>query len=67
MWKFKSCPKCKGDLYAEEDMNGWDEKCLQCGYTRSYQISLDVKGSKNSMGSLMRLPELEKVPSASRR
>ena len=32
MWKFKSCPRCGGDLYIERDYHGWYEECLQCGY-----------------------------------
>ncbi len=34
MWRFKSCPKCRGDLYVENDLSGWYEECLQCGYVR---------------------------------
>lgn len=35
MWKFKSCPKCRGDVYLERDFEGaWYEHCLQCGYLR---------------------------------
>ena len=38
----RRCPKCKGNLFidqdgyvgSEEDYNGWYEWCLQCGYTR---------------------------------
>lgn len=31
MYYFKGCPKCKGDLYEEEDFYGSYFKCLQCG------------------------------------
>jgi hypothetical protein len=35
-WKLKSCPHCKGDLYIEEDLFGFEnENCLQCGYYRT--------------------------------
>ena len=35
MWRFKSCPKCRGDVYLERDFEGaWYEHCLQCGYRR---------------------------------
>lgn len=34
MWKFKSCPRCGGDLFIERDLNGWYEQCLQCSYKR---------------------------------
>lgn len=28
---FKACPKCKGDMYLENDAYGAYRKCLQCG------------------------------------
>jgi len=34
MWRFKSCPKCKGDIFIEKDRDGWYEHCLQCGLLR---------------------------------
>lgn len=32
MWKFKSCPRCGGDIFLDKDMDSWYEQCLQCGY-----------------------------------
>ncbi len=32
MWRFKSCPKCKGDIKVDRDHDSWYEWCLQCGY-----------------------------------
>ena len=43
MWKLKSCPKCKGDLFVDWDMNGWYEQCLQCGYLRDLETILQVE------------------------
>jgi len=34
MWNFKSCPRCKGDIFIDEDLERCYEKCLQCGYER---------------------------------
>jgi DNA-directed RNA polymerase subunit M/transcription elongation factor TFIIS len=34
MIKFKSCPRCRGDLYLAEDIFGKYLSCLQCGYLR---------------------------------
>jgi len=28
---FKACPKCRGDMYLDEDAYGVFAKCLQCG------------------------------------
>ena len=43
MWKFKSCPKCAGDLFVDWDMNGWYVECLQCGYLSDLDSMLKVK------------------------
>ncbi len=43
MWRLKSCPKCKGDLFVERDLDGWAESCLQCGYTREVGYVRDLK------------------------
>ncbi len=32
MWRFKSCPRCKGDMFIDRDLDGWYEQCLQCAY-----------------------------------
>ena len=40
MFKFKSCPKCSGDLYIGETKRDRGEAyCLQCGY-REYGPSM---------------------------
>ncbi len=43
MWKFKSCPKCEGDLFVDWDMNGWYVQCLQCGYLSDLKSMFKVK------------------------
>jgi hypothetical protein len=30
----KACPRCKGDLFLDEDNYGKFQSCLQCGYMR---------------------------------
>ena len=32
MLRTKSCPRCKGDVFRDEDRYGRFEVCLQCGY-----------------------------------
>ena len=34
MWKFRSCPRCGGDVFLDSDEHVWYEHCLQCGYIR---------------------------------
>jgi hypothetical protein len=34
MWIYKSCPKCHGDVFTDEDGIGCYVKCLQCGYEK---------------------------------
>jgi ribosomal protein S27AE len=43
MWRFKSCPKCGGDVFIDRDMNGWYEQCLQCGYIHDMETIVEVK------------------------
>lgn len=40
MWKFRSCPRCGGDLFLDRDVYNWYEECVQCGYIRDLK-SLD--------------------------
>ncbi len=30
----KCCPRCKGDIYVENDTHGHFMECLQCGFSR---------------------------------
>lgn len=32
MMRFKSCPKCGGDMLVDKDQYGWYEQCMQCGF-----------------------------------
>jgi ribosomal protein S27AE len=34
MWKFRSCPRCGGDIFLDSEEHTWFEHCLQCGYAR---------------------------------
>jgi ribosomal protein S27AE len=43
MWRFKSCPKCGGDVFIDRDMSGWYEQCLQCGYIHDMETIVEVK------------------------
>ncbi|MBN1189813.1 MAG: hypothetical protein JXA46_08675 [Dehalococcoidales bacterium] len=38
MWNLKKCPRCRGDIFIDEDSNRHYEKCLQCGY--EHEVSL---------------------------
>jgi hypothetical protein len=37
MWDFKKCPRCRGDMFIDEDSARSYEKCLQCGYERELE------------------------------
>jgi hypothetical protein len=37
MWNFKKCPRCRGDIFIDEDSERCYEKCLQCGYERELE------------------------------
>ena len=44
MFYFKSCPKCRGDMYQDRDYYGSFRKCLQCGLI--LELKLPQYGSK---------------------
>ena len=33
-WRLKGCPRCGGDTFIDNDVDGWHEHCLMCGHTR---------------------------------
>jgi hypothetical protein len=43
MFRFKSCPRCKGDVLVDRDYYGWYEQCLQCGYQRDLKDMVEVQ------------------------
>ena len=43
MWRLKSCPKCKGDMFIDKDRNSWYEECLQCGFSLQLADMVVVK------------------------
>ena len=42
-WKFKSCPRCMGDIFIEGDIDGWYEQCLQCGWQREFESLAELE------------------------
>ena len=42
-WKLKSCPRCAGDIFIAEDLDGWYEHCLQCSYRRELKDLAEFK------------------------
>lgn len=35
--ELKGCPKCGGDMFPEEDLDGIDYVCLQCSYRKPFR------------------------------
>jgi len=48
MWNFKKCPRCRGDIFIDEDTERCYEKCLQCGYERELERVRVPKKSQNT-------------------
>lgn len=40
------CPKCGGNIYVDNDIEGWYEECLQCGHTTEL---MEVKPQKTAI------------------
>lgn len=36
-WRLKGCPRCNGDLWIGEELEGEFENCLQCGYLHFFR------------------------------
>lgn len=36
--QLKSCPRCHGDRFPEQDGQTWELVCLQCGYRETVPI-----------------------------
>jgi hypothetical protein len=45
MLRLKSCPRCRGDVVIDRDMDGWYEQCLQCGCQRYLESLAETKPS----------------------
>jgi len=43
MWKFKSCPRCGGDIFIDRGLDGWYEQCLQCSYRSELKSLTEFK------------------------
>ena len=39
-WKISGCPRCGGSLFADRDMDGWYEQCINCSYRNELKASL---------------------------
>jgi hypothetical protein len=37
-WKFKSCPRCSGDIFIDVGIFDKVETCLQCGYKKEVEV-----------------------------
>jgi len=37
VWQLKACLRCGGDLFVENNSNGWYKQCLQCAYQRDLE------------------------------
>ena len=49
-WKLKGCPRCKGDVFVDEDAYGWYEQCIQCGYAHDLMATVESGQTVQSEG-----------------
>jgi hypothetical protein len=49
-WKLKGCPRCMGDIFISQDMDGWYEQCLQCSFRRDLKDLAELKGKPTVAG-----------------
>lgn len=36
--QLRSCPRCHGDRFPEQDGQSWEMVCLQCGYRETMSV-----------------------------
>jgi len=41
-WRLKGCSRCSGDLFTDQDSEGWYQQCLQCGYRKELTSTVPV-------------------------
>ena len=62
MFRFKSCPRCHGDLYRDSDIYGTYIACLQCGHYFTQVEEAKVGLSPDTLERRKMAPvELERV------
>ncbi len=49
LWKFASCPRCKGDVFITFDAEGWYEQCLLCSHRRDLKDLNEFKKPKTTI------------------
>ena len=42
MWRFKSCPRCHGDMFIGKD-DKWFQQCIQCSCRAELKVLEDFK------------------------
>ncbi len=62
-WRFKSCPRCGGDLLIEKDiLYGWKETCFQCSFSRALkELAKTEKGLVNSGLAPVKVPAVKSL------
>ena len=40
----KRCPRCGGNIFLDNDSDGWYEQCLQCARTWYLETVVDTEG-----------------------
>jgi hypothetical protein len=43
IWKLKNCPRCRGDMFLDSDMDGWYEQCMQCSYRKELKTLVELR------------------------
>ena len=62
-WKFKSCPRCDGDMFIDKDLYySWYEQCIQCGYSGDLRstVKLGQQQAYSEKGEERRVTTLSK-------
>jgi len=40
-WKIRGCSRCGGSLFADRDIYGWYEQCINCSHRNELKVLVD--------------------------
>ncbi len=58
VFREKSCPKCKGDVWLDQDEYGWYEQCTMCDYLCSLEGIRYINGVESMVVSRQDNPKV---------
>jgi hypothetical protein len=62
--QLKSCPRCHGDRFPEQDGQSWELVCLQCGYRQTVSLVSVLRATRPAAMAELAGASHREVPTA---